>query len=426
MADLTALSSDGSTPAGDPRKFGRVDEQGRVFVREGDTEREVGSYPDGVPEDPLALYVRRFTDLDSSITLFEARLTQISPREIDSTMASLAEQLKAPAVVGDIAALRARYAKLEEAVANRKVEVRKEREEAKAKALTDRTAVVERAEELAAMDPQRVPWKKTGQEFRDLFDRWKSLQRQGPRLEKAVEDALWKRFTTARNSYDKSRRAFFAAQNELQTKAKAIKEKLIVEAEKLQDSTDWHETAGEFKRLMDQWRAAGRASRKDDDALWAKFRASQQTFFNRLRQHDQEQDEARQANLQAKLEVVQELQQLLPVEDVAAAKAKYRELMDKFAEIGPVPYADRQRVEDQVSNVEVAIKEAEDEQWRRSNPETQARARGMASQLEEQIAKLTADLESAQAKGDDKKASQISEALETKRAWLEQVTKSVE
>ena len=62
--------------------------------------------------------------------------------------------------------------------------------------------------------------------------------------------------------------------------AKQVKENLVTEAERLQSSTDWGATAGVFRDLMTQWKAAGRASRADDDALWARFRAAQDAFFD--------------------------------------------------------------------------------------------------------------------------------------------------
>ena len=425
MADFAPSTGTGSSPA-DPRKFGRVDQDGRVFVKEGDTEREVGSYPDGIPDDPLALYVRRFLDLEAAISLFESRLAQLAPREMDSSLSTFQEQLKEPMMVGDLQALRERVTHLVEVVAARKVQLREEREAAKAKALAERTEVVERAEALTSVAPEKIQWKKTGEELRQLMDRWKELQKTGPRLDKASEDALWKRFSTCRSTFDKGRRQFFATQNELHHQVKKVKEKLVAEAESLQNSENWRETATAYKDLMDRWRKAGRASRKDDDALWEKFRSAQQTFFDRLHAHEQEVDLHYQQNLSAKLEIVKQAQDLLPVQDLESARTKFREFSDQINEIGPVPYKDRQLVDEPLRQVERALKEAEEKEWRRPNPETQARAQGVLAQLEEQLEKLQADLESAQTAGDEKRAKQISEALDTKRAWLEQVRQSVE
>ena len=59
-------------------------------------------------------------------------------------------------------------------------------------------------------------------------------------------------------------------------------------------------------------------------------------------------------------------------------------------------------------------------------PETRARAAGMVGQLEEQIAQLERSLADAEAKGDNKAASAVRETLETKRAWLAQISSSME
>ena len=67
-------------------KYGRVDDQGRVFVKDGDTEREVGQYADGIPEQPLALYVRRFLDLQAQVDLAQARLATLKAHDIDATL----------------------------------------------------------------------------------------------------------------------------------------------------------------------------------------------------------------------------------------------------------------------------------------------------------------------------------------------------
>ena len=72
------------------------------------------------------------------------------------------------------------------------------------------------------------------------------------------------------------------------------------------------------------------------------------------------------------------------------------------------------------------MREAEEKEWRRTNPETRARAAGMVGQLEEQIAQLERSLSEAEAKGDEKAARNVREDLETKRAWLAQISSSME
>ena len=399
--------------------FARIGEDGAVYVKDGDEERVIGGFPEGIPTSPYALYERRYADLEATIKLFEDRLSSLSPRDIDQTLATLREQVASPNVVGDIPAV-------EKAAEERKEIAREERKAAKAQALADRTAVVERAESIVAQDPAKTHWKQSGQTLRDLLEEWKTLQRRGPRLEKAVEDELWKRFSTARTQFDRHRRQFFSQLDLAQSEAKRIKEALIAEAEALSSSVDWSRTSGAYRELMNRWKAAPRASRKEDDALWARFRAAQQVFFDARRAKDEATDAEYRENLVAKEAILVDAEAILPVTDIDRAKAQLRQIQDRWEEVGRVPSSDLHRIEGRLRAVEAAVREAEEKEWRRTNPETRARAAGMVGQLEEQIAQLERSLADAEAKGDTKAAASVRETLETKRAWLAQISSSME
>ena len=71
--------------------FARIGEDGTVYVKDGDEERVIGGFPEGIPASPYALYERRYADLEATIKLFEDRLTTLSPRDIDQTLATLRE-----------------------------------------------------------------------------------------------------------------------------------------------------------------------------------------------------------------------------------------------------------------------------------------------------------------------------------------------
>ncbi|QPK80516.1 DUF349 domain-containing protein [Schaalia sp. ZJ405] len=406
--------------------FGRIGEDGTVYVTDGDSERVIGGYPEGIPADPYALYERRFADLEASIKLFEDRLAQLGPKDIDSTLKSLREQVKEPNAIGDLAALRARVDAVAERAQERKEQARVERQEAREAALRARTDVVERAEAIVAQDPEKTHWKQSGQNLRDLLDEWKGLQRKGPRLDKATEDELWKRFSGARTQFDRRRRQFFSALDQSQAEAKRIKEDLIAQAEALQTSTDWAGTSTAYRDLMAKWKTAPRASRKEDDALWARFRSAQQVFFDARRAKDEATDTEYRENLVAKEALLDEAEKILPINNLDQAKKALRSIQDRWDEIGRVPSADLHRIDARLRAVESAVREAEEKEWRRTNPETRARAEGMLGQLEDQVASLEADLARAQEEGDSAKASSISEALSTKMAWLNQIRSSME
>ncbi|WP_166855034.1 DUF349 domain-containing protein [Actinomyces respiraculi] len=405
----------------DAAKWGRVDGEGRVYVQDADTEREVGQFPDAPIAEALAFYVRRFLDLKATVDLFATRLPQLSVREIDSTVSSLEESLKAPAAVGDLEGLRARFAALKDVASERRAAVNAERAAAREQALKDRTALVERAEAIADQDPGRTQWKNSGAELRDLLEQWKGAQRRGPRLDRPTEDGLWKRFSHARTTFDRHRRQYFSELDAKQSAVKAAKEALIKRAEELSGSTDWAGTSAKYRDLMEEWKKAGRASRKEDDALWARFRAAQQVFFDARRAKDEATDTEYAENLKVKEALVAKAEALLPIKDVKVAKKALRPIQDAWEEVGRVPRAAVRRIEGRMRAVEDAIRDAENAEWRRSDPETKARAEGLAGQLEDSIAALERDLEAARSAGNTKKVAEAEAALTARRAWLEQV-----
>ncbi|MGY4642631.1 DUF349 domain-containing protein [Cellulomonas sp. URHB0016] len=408
--------------------FGRVDDEGTVYVREAAGERVVGQFPGATADEALALYVRRFLDLQAKVALFEARLTgtELSVKEIDQTLARLTDELSEPAAVGDLDGLRTRLDALRETAAERRAVAEAERAAAREAAVVARTEIVEQAERVASTDPSRIQWRPAGEQLRTLLDQWKEAQRTGPRLDRPTEEALWKRFSHARTTFDRERRHFFAELESRNASAKAAKEALVAEAEKLQSSTDWGATAGTFRDLMTQWKAAGRASRADDDALWARFRAAQDAFFAARDAQATATDAEFRANLEVKEAILGEAEALLPVTDLAAAKQALRSIQDRWEAAGKVPRADIQRIEGRLRAVEAAVRDADQSQWRRTNPETRARAEGAAAQLEQAIAGLEADLAKAEAAGDARRIADARAALDARRSWLEQVQRAAE
>lgn len=405
-------------------KWGRVDGEGRVYVQDGGAEREVGQFPDAPIAEAMAFYVRRFLDLKSQVALFATRLPQLSVKEIDSTIKNLEESLTEPAAVGDLEGLRASFASLKAVALEHREAVAAERAALKEAALKERTALVERAEAIAAQDPARTQWKTSGAELRDLLEKWKEAQHRGPRLDRPTEDSLWKRFSHARTTFDRHRRQFFSELDAKQAQVKAAKEALIKRAEELNTSTDWAGTSQKYRDLMTEWKKAGRASRKEDDALWDRFRAAQQVFFDARKAKDEAVDAEFAENLKVKEALLLKAEALLPIKDPKAAKKQLRPIQDAWDEAGKVPRSAMRRIEGRMRAVEDAIREAEGAEWRRSNPETKARAEGLAGQLQDSIAELEEQLTAAKAKGDAKAQAEAEAALTARRAWLDQVLRS--
>jgi Domain of Unknown Function (DUF349) len=404
--------------AAGPASFGRVDPDGTVFVRTADGERAVGQVP-GVPAaEALAFFTRRFDSLELEVSLLETRVASqtVSPDDALGSIKTIRTAITGAHAVGDLDGLLRRLDALAPVIAELRAERRQERARQQQEAREAKERFVQDAERLAAGSD----WRGGVNRFRVLLEQWKTL----PRLDRATDDELWHRFSSARTTYTRRRKAQFAQQAEQREGARAVKEQLVAEAEALADSTDWSPTTSTFRDLMARWKAAGPAPRGIDEALWKRFRAAQDTFFAAKQGALSQQDSEFKGNLEAKEALLAEGERLLPVTDLATAKAAYRDLLHRWTAIGKVPRESIRPLESRLRAIETAIKSAEDERWRRNNPETRARAEDTAAKLEAQIEALEQRAANAEARGDHRAAREAANSAATYREWLTQAQRA--
>jgi hypothetical protein len=394
-------------------EWGRVADDGTVYVRTPDGERPVGQYPEGSPEEALAFYAKRYDELAGSVHLLEQRVTAgvVSPDEATELMRSLRAQVVEAHAVGDLTGLVGRLDSLLPVISQQRQARRAERAEKAAEAKSQKESLVAQAEKLAESND----WRNGANRLRQLLDEWKAL----PRIDRAADDQLWRRFSTARTSYTRRRKAHFAEQNEKREGARVVKQRLAKEAESLAGSREWGPTAGAYRELMRQWKAAGPAPREVEDDLWTRFRAAQDTFFGARDEAMAAQDSEFAANAEAKEKLLVEAEALVPVTDVEAAKRAIRDISERWDVIGKVPRDQIRPLEDRMRAVEQAVRGLEEEKWRRTDPEKSARADDMVAKLHEAIGKVEVDLEKARSSGDQKRVSELEDNLASRRAFLE-------
>jgi hypothetical protein len=395
---------------------GRVAEDGTVYVRRPDGEEVVvGQWAAGDPAEGLAFFERKYEGLRAEADLLMARLKdgKATPESVSAVTTKLREMVTEPHVVGDLAALTALADALDAAGERRREEMAAAKQAAREQAMAARTAIAEEAERLASS----TQWKATGDRFKELQSEWTALMR-GDRSQRDAEQELWKRFSGARSAFDKARRAHFAALDATRKEAAAAKEALIARAQELSSSTEWGETSRAYRGLMDEWKAAPRAGRADEDKLWARFRAAQDVFFAARNAATAERDEDQRANLRAKEELAAEAEALLPITDLAAARAALRSIAERWNAIGHVPRGDRDRVEGRLRRVEDAAHRFEADQWRRTDPAKRALAESTVATFRESLAKLEAEAAQAQEAGDTRRAADLAGRVEQTRALL--------
>ena len=402
-----------------PAAFGRVDSDGTVFVRTAAGERAVGQVP-GVPADEaLSFFTRRFEALEIEVSLLETRIATgaVSPDDAVSSIKKLSNAITDARAVGDLDALKVRLEALSPVIADQRAARRAERARQQQETREAKERYVLEAERLAAGND----WRGGVNRFRALLEEWKAL----PRLDRATDDELWHRFSSARTTYTRRRKAQFAQQNEQREAARVIKERLVTEAEELATSTDWGPTTGAYRDLMARWKAAGPAPRDVDELLWKRFRGAQDRFFMAKQAALSEQDAELRLNAQAKEGLLAEAEALLPIRNPGAARAAYRDILQRWSAIGRVPRDAVRPLESRLRALDSAIKAAEDERWRRTNPEAKARAEDTAAKLEAQIAALEERAAKAEARGDHRAAHEAAASAATYREWLAQAQRTV-
>jgi hypothetical protein len=403
--------------------FGRVTEDGTVYVTRPDgQETAVGQWAAGDPEDGLAFYERKYDGLRAEAELLLVRLNdgKAAPESAAQFTAKLRETVETPNVVGDLSLLAGFADQIDAAAVTRKEAIHAARAAQRAEVSAKREAIVVEAEGLA----DSTQWKTTGERFKELQTEWSALPR-GDRSSRDTEQELWKRFSAARSAFDKARRTHFATLDSQRKDAMAAKEALIKQAEEISTSTEWNDTAKAYRSLMDQWKAAPRAGRTDEDKLWARFRAAQDVFFNARSSALAERDGDQKANLTAKEALVAEAEALLPIKDIVAARAALRSIGERWSAIGHVPRQDRDVLESRLRRVEEAARRFEEDQWRRTDPAKLALAQSTASTFRTSLAKLEAEQAKAEAAGNTRKATELAGRVEQTQALLAAAERSV-
>ena len=411
---------------GDPAKFGRVGEDGTVYVITPTGDRAVGSYPGKTSDEALAYFVKKFEMAASEVALLAARIRSgaMVPSDAQEAVNKLRTQISELNGVGDLVNLAQSLEKIpalitehEGAYQARKAAQNAEREVRKVEAAAIKEKIVVEAESLI----DSVAWKVTTARLKDLLDDWKKA----PRLDKKVDAALWKRFSSSRNKFDKRRRTHFSNLDSEQKIVASTKESIVKEAESLANSREWLNTAKKYKELMDKWKAAGRGKKSTDTALWNRFKTAQDTFFKAKNADMDKRKGSMVENLAKREAMIVEFEALLPITDFKSAKKKFYDLMGKWQKIGMTDRKKRASFDSRIKKVEDEINELERNFARKSDPSAKAQANKVVQGLAEAIENYEKQAAKAEAAGQTAKAMVAREAAAARRGWLEEAQKGL-
>jgi hypothetical protein len=403
-----------AVPASDPAEWGRVDEDGTVYVRTADGERAVGSWQAGEPAAGLAHYGRRFDDLATEVSLLEARLHAHTgnPAELKSKAQTLADSIPSAAAVGDLDGLAERARAMVGTADTAAAESRAERAAARAAQIARKEALAAEAEQIAA---ESTSWKSAGERLKAIVEEWKAIRG----IDRKTDEALWTRFAAARDAFGRRRGTHFASLDAQRGEARAAKQELIKEAQRLASSTEWGPTSAAMRSLMDRWKEVPRTGRDGDDDLWKQFRAAQDVFFEARSQSDKARTDEELANQKLKEEILAEAEKLDVSGDLRGAQNILRKLQERYDAVGHVPRGVMRSLEDRMQAVEQKVRGAADTSRARTAPENPmvTSMRAAVTKAEEQLAK-------AEASGDAGRISEARASLTTRQEWLAEAEKA--
>jgi hypothetical protein len=391
--------------------WGRIAEDGTVYVRTADEgERVVGSWQAGPPEEGLAHFVRRYDDLATEVGLLETRLASGAASASSTVVAvtKLRASLPTANAVGDLPALDKRLCTLLAAAEAKRADERAAKAAATTKAVDAKKALADEAEKLA----QSTQWKPAGDRLRAIVDEWKEIKG----VDRKIDTELWKRVSAARAEFGRRRGAHFATLDEQRKEAVAYKEKLATEAESLAQSTEWTPTANRYKSLMVQWKAAARATKDVDEALWQRFRTAQDTFFSRRTAALEEREAEFRTNQAAKEALLVEAEAIDPSADLPAAQAKLRDIQTRWTASGRAPREVAAEFDRRLDAVAERLKTASEDRWR----ETSLSSSPLVIRLRESVEKLEKKIDRAKQAGKASEVSDLESQLATQREWLAQ------
>ena len=193
-----------------------------------------------------------------------------------------------------------------------------------------KTLIVEMAEKLADSDN----WKETTQAFKDIAEKWKT----SGALDKSRNDKLYARIEVARKKFQDRKRRFHEEEEKDMNNNLDLKLEVVEQAEKLAGSEEWKNTTEAFHKLMDKWKAIGRAPHHKNEELWQRLQAARNTFFDRKKTYYHEVQSEQEANYALKLALVEKAESLRESTEWNATSQAFAGIMEEWKKIGKVQY----------------------------------------------------------------------------------------
>ena len=235
--------------------------------------------------------------------------------------------------------------------------------------LAAKTLLCEKVEAIAEKEIKSSgEWNDCTKEIEEIQKQWKGIGY----ASKKENQRIYERFRAACDKFFDRKREFYSAYKDEMNDNLQKKIALCEAAEALKTSTAWKKTTDQLINLQKQWKEIGAVPRKKSEALWKRFRAACDEFFNeRDKQAKPENDYY--GNLKAKKHLIEEINAYVLADDDDVNAEAAQEFSDRWQSIGFVPFKEKDKIAD-------AYKEAMQAKF----PEISRRPRGKAPKNEKE------------------------------------------
>lgn len=182
-------------------------------------------------------------------------------------------------------------------------------------------------------------WTSTSDKIIALQAKWKTIGFAPQKMNQKIYD----RFRAACDNFFSKKSAFFKSVRENMSENLKKKQALVEKAEALKDSQDWKDTADELIALQKEWTTIGAVPRKHSEALWKRFRAACDTFFDARKANSSSQYSEQADNLKKKRAIVARLEAIDP-ETTDDLRQILKDAQAEWNGIGHVPYKEKDKV----------------------------------------------------------------------------------
>lgn len=206
--------------------------------------------------------------------------------------------------------------------------------------LAAKTGLCEKVEAIADKDiKSSSEWNECTKEIEDIQKQWKGIGY----ASKKENQKIYERFRAACDKFFDRKREFYAAYKDEMNENLKKKVALCEAAEELKSSTAWKKTTDQLINLQKQWKEIGAVPRKKSEALWKRFRAACDEFFNeRDKQAKPENDYY--GNLKAKRHLIEEIEAYVPSDDEDVNAEAAQDFSDRWQAIGFVPFKEKDKI----------------------------------------------------------------------------------